>query len=263
MITIYSIINLETNKAYIGKTKDFHTRKRKHLSLLRSGKHFNRKLQHSYNLHGSEIFDFVPLIELDDEDDWEWYEKIFIKLFDTLKNGYNLSEGGLGGNFCDLERNFKQSEANKNRVDNVIQMDCKTLKILNEFRSLNEAGLKTGIPMTSISKACHRQTRFAKGFCWCFKEDYHEYWKPMLTSRQTPILVIDANIDKPLFLATSIVEIQTNLHISQLKIKEIIRSGESYLTCKKQLIRIIKISPEEYYAFPMKKPVSTRAFISS
>lgn len=61
---------------YIGQSKNIHLRFGQHKTSLRSGSHFNRKLQNFWNAHGSESFKFEPLefCEVDKLDDFEqWW----------------------------------------------------------------------------------------------------------------------------------------------------------------------------------------------
>lgn len=100
MPEIYKIVNLETDKSYIGQTKYTATKRFKnHLYELRKGKHTNCKLQRAYYKYGEDKFDLQIIAtgdftkkELDD------LEKIFIKLYGTIQHGYNIAAGGEGWN---------------------------------------------------------------------------------------------------------------------------------------------------------------------
>ncbi len=60
---IYKIINLKTNKFYVGSAVDFVRRKREHWRRLRGGFSHNKYLQASWNKHGEEAFVFVVVEE--------------------------------------------------------------------------------------------------------------------------------------------------------------------------------------------------------
>lgn len=62
---IYKIINVVNNKFYVGSAVNFSRRKTKHFSELRTNKHFNNKLQNSWNKHGEKAFIFVVVEELE------------------------------------------------------------------------------------------------------------------------------------------------------------------------------------------------------
>jgi group I intron endonuclease len=53
---IYRITNTQNGKYYVGRTKDFKGRKRRHFSCLRAGKHWNPNLQNSFNKWGEGCF---------------------------------------------------------------------------------------------------------------------------------------------------------------------------------------------------------------
>ena len=56
---IYAIINIQTNKLYIGSTNDFSRRYKQHSNMLKSGKHHCRHLQNSYKKYGKNSFIYV------------------------------------------------------------------------------------------------------------------------------------------------------------------------------------------------------------
>lgn len=59
---IYKIIL--NNKDYIGSAKDIKDRIRRHLDDLNKNKHSNKRLQHAFNKHGIEFFNYVVLEEV-------------------------------------------------------------------------------------------------------------------------------------------------------------------------------------------------------
>lgn len=66
---IYKIINVVSNKFYVGSAVNLHRRKTRHFSELRSGKHSNKYLQAAWNLHGEKAFIFIVVEELKEVDD--------------------------------------------------------------------------------------------------------------------------------------------------------------------------------------------------
>lgn len=119
MSCIYIIKNILTDKVYIGKASCFIKRQKEHLRKLKSGKHVNKHLQHSYNRYGKDLFSFNILEECDDIflDEREKYWIAFYNSTDDSK-GYNLMYGGEGG-VGTKETKEKQSKAhdkNKKRV---------------------------------------------------------------------------------------------------------------------------------------------------
>lgn len=64
---VYAITNVKNGKSYIGSTINFQKRKREHWNLLIGDKHWNNKLQHSWNKHGESAFQFHILEIVDDK----------------------------------------------------------------------------------------------------------------------------------------------------------------------------------------------------
>jgi group I intron endonuclease len=65
---IYKIINVVSNKFYIGSAVNFSRRKARHFSELRHNKHNNRWLQASWNKHGEQAFIFAIVEEVQDKE---------------------------------------------------------------------------------------------------------------------------------------------------------------------------------------------------
>jgi group I intron endonuclease len=95
MITgIYGIRNKINGKIYVGSTKDFKQRKRKHLSLLRLKKHHNKHLQNSFNKYGEKTFIWIMLEKVHKLEILHIQEKVWIIKLNTTNpaNGYNINE---------------------------------------------------------------------------------------------------------------------------------------------------------------------------
>ena len=97
---IYKILNLQTDKVYIGKSVNIEKRVKRHFTLLKSNKHLNTHLQNSYNLYGEHSFEVSVLEEVLDESLLNDREKYWIKQYrsDSVEFGYNKTLGGDGGN---------------------------------------------------------------------------------------------------------------------------------------------------------------------
>ena len=95
---IYFIINNITSQRYVGQTTNFARRKGEHLLKLKENRHPNIKLQNAYNKYGLENFS-IQKIQFDDisKEELDEQEIYYIKKYDSFKNGYNLTEGGTGG----------------------------------------------------------------------------------------------------------------------------------------------------------------------
>lgn len=88
---VYAITNTVTAKKYIGSTNNFARRLKEHRALLRNGGHPSLKLQHSWNVHGENSFDFDILVTCAPE--WRLiYEQAILDAWQSAAGGYNISE---------------------------------------------------------------------------------------------------------------------------------------------------------------------------
>ena len=92
---IYEIRNLVNNKRYIGQTiSSLENRWYSHKRMLNKHKHFNIKLQRDWDVYGKDNFKCLIIKKVKDISNLDRLEQKYINKFDTIKNGYNLSEGG-------------------------------------------------------------------------------------------------------------------------------------------------------------------------
>lgn len=146
---IYSIINNITKQRYVGQTTNYYRRKKEHLSKLKENKHPNPKLQNAWNKYGEENFVFekecfdISKKELDDK------EKEYIKRYNSFVNGYNLTEGGTGGNtrfnrilnfekFCFAYFGNKKYEGMCNKTGRLLGVDSSTISALKREISYDD-----------------------------------------------------------------------------------------------------------------------------
>lgn len=97
MIGIYKITNTITNEVYIGQTIDLKRRSNEHFSLLRRGLHYNKHLQASFNKYKEFAFEFEIVEVVTDRELLNDLEIYYIKLYNSLKCGYNQTSGGDSG----------------------------------------------------------------------------------------------------------------------------------------------------------------------
>ena len=90
---IYKIINLETNKYYLGSTKEINKRTLKHFNELRKNKHHCIHLQRAFNKYGEDNFKLEIIFECENYKDKE-QELLDSISFDEL---YNTSKSASGG----------------------------------------------------------------------------------------------------------------------------------------------------------------------
>lgn len=97
---IYTITHIASGKTYVGQTINVRIRWQLHRSALRRGKHRNCYLQHAWNKHGADTFEFAIYRDLRDVPSDQLAEalnKAEIELLATIKSPYNLMEAGMSG----------------------------------------------------------------------------------------------------------------------------------------------------------------------
>jgi group I intron endonuclease len=111
---VYRIYFIGNDKSYIGLTKGFKGRSNQHLRVLRQDKHFNIYLQRAFNKYGEDNFR-IELIEECDKSDLSKKEKEYIRIYDSFKNGFNLT---TGGEECTISEDVKKriSEKHKGKI---------------------------------------------------------------------------------------------------------------------------------------------------
>jgi len=93
MFVIYKA-EFPNGKVYIGKSKDFDSRKIKHSYSTR---YYNTKLTNAINKYGFDSIKWEIIFETEDINIINQKEIEFISKYDSIKNGYNISTGGDGG----------------------------------------------------------------------------------------------------------------------------------------------------------------------
>ena len=121
---IYIYINKINGHTYVGKAKNFNIRYKQHITSSQNKKikDYNYPIHNAIRKYGIENFEIKILAENIPEEKIDDYEKFFIKRYKSLRtqNGYNIADGGQGGNNIagkteeEMEEiRQKQSEANK------------------------------------------------------------------------------------------------------------------------------------------------------
>lgn len=117
---IYKIVNKNNGKIYVGKTnRSLGERFSGHIKSAKNK--VNRYLYDSMNYHGYHSFEIIEIEICNSDEQLNEREKFWIKELNSLHpNGYNMTEGGDGGNtlksWSDEERRLLyQSQGNKRR----------------------------------------------------------------------------------------------------------------------------------------------------
>ncbi len=96
---IYQIINIKNKKSYIGFTNDFEKRMKRHFDDFNKIEYLkirNSKFYRAIRKYGVNNF-VIRIIEQPLIKDLSRQEKYWIKFFNTCHNGYNMTNGGNGG----------------------------------------------------------------------------------------------------------------------------------------------------------------------
>jgi group I intron endonuclease len=93
---IYKITNKNNGKFYIGSSKNLDRRWWEHKNDLLKNKHINPKLQHAWNYHGKDAFEFTILENVEENNLFD-REQFYIDAFQPHKIGYNIAEKAAGG----------------------------------------------------------------------------------------------------------------------------------------------------------------------
>lgn len=151
---IYKIINNVTGEKYVGQTTNFSRRISEHKEKLNKNIHINPKLQASWNKYGEENFSIekqqfdLTKEELNNKEIEE------IKKEDSYNNGFNLTQGGDGGNtrgkltfeqFCFAYFGNKKYKGLLNRTGKYLNVDSSIISSLvrdNSYEWYREKALK-------------------------------------------------------------------------------------------------------------------------
>lgn len=91
---IEAISGSKISQKYIGQSINIKDRwQNGHIATLKKNKHRNPKLQNYSNKYGLKSLKFILLLKCS-KSELKFWEKFFVKCFDSRKNGFNLTDGG-------------------------------------------------------------------------------------------------------------------------------------------------------------------------
>lgn len=158
IIGIYCIRSKSRSKYYIGKSINALSRKARHFSELRHGKHTNKKLQRHFSKYGESDFEWMLLEDITHKfsDRNELKKRLadleikYIKEYNSFQNGFNLTKGGDGLKGCG--RIFQ--------LQNISTGEVKT------FNCFAEAAIEIGCTSeSSIHAVVSGKCNSCKGWC--------------------------------------------------------------------------------------------------
>lgn len=123
---VYKIVNIVTNKFYIGSSKNIEYRWKRHLYFLNKNNHDNVYLQNSYNKYGKDSFK-IEVVEETVLDKLKERELFYLNTFKPFgKKGYNILKEATGGDTLTYhpflqEIKNKMSQSKKNKYKNMTE----------------------------------------------------------------------------------------------------------------------------------------------
>lgn len=157
---VYVIENVTNGKKYIGQSNNLTRRRNRHFSPSTLKYEINscRGMYKDIKKLGKEKFTFKVLEFSDSKKRRTKIEEKFILSYDTTNSGYNIISS-------------PSDPANRSIAlikKPVVMLDLAGNK-LDEFTSVVEASIMTGLNKKSISKCCRGGLKTYKGYLWEFK----------------------------------------------------------------------------------------------
>lgn len=147
---IYRAVNTKNGKSYIGATsKSIEERTKDHLrkAIQNSGSYF----QEAIGTYGPDSFIWEQIDTATNPNELAKKEHQYILEYKSKEEGYNKDSGG---GFSKI----------------VYQYCMETGKLLNSFKTLQEAADSVGAYRTSISNACLGYNKSCKGYYWSYED---------------------------------------------------------------------------------------------
>ena len=182
---IYKITNKINNKCYIGQTTNkygFKGRYRQsgdssiervykyHIHERERGKSFNDHLLKSIEKYGFEAFEVIEVLDVAfSKEELNTKEIMYINIFNSLKNGYNMTSGGEGTR--------KYTSYNATKV--VAFGDGFEFRFVSKSKGAEYFGIKNNVDVCSC---CHKKLSYAgkyngKRIIWREAEEYDKMTK--------------------------------------------------------------------------------------
>lgn len=186
---VYSIYFLGTDKFYIGSTNSkggFHSRWHWHICALRSNKHANSILQHTYNKYGESVLRLKIVEICNNTNEYTLEREQFY--IDSLKPTINVNQTATG---CTFPEGWISPTAKP-----VLQYDLEG-NFVKEYVSMNEAKRFVKADIIQSLQNVNKCSTQAGGFQWRLKEnnDFPLKISPYKYSQEITILCYNSNGD--------------------------------------------------------------------
>ena len=159
---IYTIKCIENGKVYVGRSVQVPIRRKRHEYDLRDGVHTNKELQMDYDKYGKDAFVFELVEEVPKDiayDELDELEREYINRFDSFREGYNMTEGGVGnlGRVFSSETRERMSNSHKG-VSRHTKDSKNAISESKKARMMVCGEYKVGIQETADELGIHRDT---------------------------------------------------------------------------------------------------------
>ena len=190
---IYVWKNKVNGKTYVGKAKKLHERRYRH--LIAKDDYY---LHNSLKKRGVESYQLAVIVKDVPAEELGNIERYYVKALDSLRKngkGYNIAEGGEGGNNYAGKKPEEMDEINKKKSENHADVSGKNnprsrkIILLNTgevFDYINQAVEKYGVNHRHISACCRGKRKSAgvidgKPATWMYFEDYEKLSEEEIT----------------------------------------------------------------------------------
>jgi len=170
-MVIYRVYHIESNKSYIGKCIDGVKRVEAHFRDCKNLNSVNRvpKLYAAINKYGEDKFKWEIVYIAKSTEELNEKERFFIKEYSSKENGYNLTEGGDGGNtWINLteeqkeKASLKLSEGQKKHYIGNTERKKKASDTLKKIRNNPEKSAKNAQVCSERMKRLNKDPEFIK-----------------------------------------------------------------------------------------------------
>lgn len=180
MFDIYTIYCRETDTHYVGRSVELEKRWRSHRNMLRTGTHYNTRMQSDWDTYGEESFVFTLINTAEDKDTAIAMEQTYIDSFD---NKYNIADAKDGGDtftnnpraseITELKRKIFSGKGNpmygkpktQKMIDRVKEVNSKKVSVNGViYSSMTAAAKAFGVCVSTVSNRS-KSSSFPE---WCF-----------------------------------------------------------------------------------------------
>jgi hypothetical protein len=243
---IYCILNIQSNKKYIGSSTNLWQRLQKHFSLLRHNKHENVILQNSFNKHGEKFFmcfclEFVEKENLLERE--QYYINTFNCSFNITKNVIRntLSKSSRLKISETLKKGY-QTGVIKSQSEKEIYVYTSKGVFIETFKSLRDCSKKMNIHCSSIIRVCKNIHKQCKGFVFYYEKPLNPYIEDTEKLKVEKYSKVSKNNKRKY----SCVDTQTNEKLVFNSSSELAEYFQVTFACLTQYIRINKIYKKRY-----------------